>query len=69
MGDAARGRESLELVYRVEGPVAAAFGGGDERQALPDQERRIVEALIARGSKRNGGITPARPQARDDSVA
>lgn len=41
----------------------------NERQPLPDQERRIVGALVARGNQRNGGITPARPQARDDSVA
>ena len=26
-------------------------------------------ALVARGTRENGGITPARPQARDDSVA
>ena len=30
-----------------------------EHVALPDQERRIVGALVARGSKGNGGINPA----------
>src|SRR2546423_1774691 len=37
--------------------------------ALPDQERRIVGALVARGTRETAESTPARPQARDDSVA